>query len=358
MILADVVKIFIPPILSFALGLLITPILSHYLYTYKLWKKSSVKLTIDGRVASISASLHNDEVKKTPRMGGIIVWVAPILVAFFIWLLSKTGISFFQKLDFISRSQTWIPLFALGFGGAFGLLDDYLSTREGEVGGYIGGGLSLGKRLSAVAAIGLACAWWFYYKLGVHTLGIPGGHELELGILFIPLFVIVVIGIYSGSVIDGIDGLSGGLFAAMFSAYAGIAFYQQQINLAAFCSVVVGGILAFLWFNIPPALYYMSETGMMGLTITLAVVAFMTDSIAHSYGVLVLPVIAFPLIVTTLSNIIQLSSKRLRGGKKVFLVAPLHNHFQAAGWPASKVTMRYWVAGVMFAILGFVLALL
>lgn len=358
MIIADVVKIFIPPVLSFILGLAITPAISYYLHKYKLWKKSSVKRTIDGREATITASLHNDDQKKTPRMGGVIVWLSTFIITLGIWGLGKTGITTLVKLDFISRSQTWIPLFTLAIGGLFGLIDDFLTTREGAPGGYIGGGLSLAKRLLAVTAIGGFSAWWFYHKLAVHSIGLPGGHSLDLGIFFIPLFVIVVIGIYSGSVIDGIDGLSGGLFAAMFSAYAGIAFYQQQINLAAFCAVVVGAILAFLWFNIPPAHFYMSETGMMALTITLAVVAFMTDSIAHGYGVLVLPIVAAPLIVTTASNIIQLLSKRLRGGKKIFLVAPLHNHFQAAGWPAYKVTMRYWVAGVIFAMLGFVLAII
>jgi len=359
MIIADVVKIFIPPVLSFALGLAITPPISAYLYKYKLWKKSSVKRTIDGREATITASLHGDDTRKTPRMGGVVVWFSTFVITLGIWLLSRTGVHTLEKFDYISRSQTWLPLFTLAVGGAFGLIDDYLTTRLIETEhGLVAGGLSLRSRLLAVAVIGGFCAWWFYHKLAVSSIGLPGGHALPLGIFFIPFFIIVVIGIYSGTVIDGIDGLSGGLFAAMYAAYAGIAFYQQQINLAAFCAVVVGAILAFLWFNIPPAIFYMSETGMMALTITLTVVAFMTDSIAHGYGVLVLPIIALPLIVTILSNIIQILSKRLRGGKKVFLVAPLHNHFQAAGWPAYKVTMRYWVAGVIFAILGFVLAII
>ena len=136
-----------------------------------------------------------------------------------------------------------------------------------------------------------------------------------------------------------------------------LSFYQNQINLAAFCAVIVGGILAFLWFNIPPARFYMSETGMMGLTITLGVVAFMTDSLGLGHGVIVLPIIAFPLVVTTLSNIIQLTSKKFRNGKKVFLVAPIHNHFQALGWPATKVVMRFWIIGLVTAILGMVIGL-
>ena len=157
--------------------------------------------------------------------------------------------------------------------------------------------------------------------------------------------------------IDGIDGLAGGVFAVMFSAYSIIAFYQQQINLASFCAVIVGSLLAFLWFNIPPARFYMSETGSMALTVTLSVVAFMTDSLGGGHGILVLPIIAFPLLITTLSVIIQLLSKKFRNGKKVFLVAPLHHHFEALGWPASKVTMRYWVVSVIFAIIGVTFAL-
>ena len=144
----------------------------------------------------------------------------------------------------------------------------------------------------------------------------------------------------------------------MFTAYAGIAFYQQQINLAAFSALIVGGILAFLWFNIPPARFYMSETGTMGLTITLTVVAFMTDSLGGGHGVFVLPIVAFPLVITVLSVVIQLLSKKFRNGKKIFQVAPIHHHFEAIGWPAAKVTMRYWVISIVFAIIGLSIALI
>jgi phospho-N-acetylmuramoyl-pentapeptide-transferase len=102
----------------------------------------------------------------------------------------------------------------------------------------------------------------------------------------------------------------------------------------------------------------MSETGTMGLTTTLAVVAFMTDTLGGGYGVIVLPMVALPLVITTLSVIIQLLSKKFRNGKKVFLVAPIHHHFEAKGWPAYKVTMRFWIIGVIFSILGVILALI
>ena len=127
---------------------------------------------------------------------------------------------------------------------------------------------------------------------------------------------------------------------------------QHQVDLAAFCFVLVGGLLAFLWFNIPPAKFYMSETGIMALTMTLAVVAFLTQQ------VVILPIIAFPLVISSASSSLQLLSKKFRGGKKLFKVAPLHHHFQAEGWPASTVVMRYWILGVIFAILGLVLVLL
>ena len=158
--------------------------------------------------------------------------------------------------------------------------------------------------------------------------------------------------LFSSSVIDGLDGLAGGVMAIIFGAYAGIAFFQNQIDLAAFSAVVAGSILAFLWFNIPPARFYMSETGILSLTTTLTILAFLTKS------VVVLPLVALPLFATVASNIIQLGSKKFRHGKKIFLVAPLHHHFEARGWPPAKVVMRYWVIGVIAAVIGMIITLI
>lgn len=353
----DIIKVFIPTATAFIIGVLITPIITHYLYKYRLWKKKSVALSIDGNVALISAKIHNDEVKQTPRMGGVIVWMSVLITSFLSWFMAYFfGGELWSKLDYVSRSQTWIPLGALMIGAIVGLIDDFAVTRDYKMGSYIGGGLSLTKRLFVVSIIAAFAAWWFYYKLGVHTIGLPLFSDIDLGIWFILFFIIVVIATYAGGVIDGIDGLSGGVLASAFAAYAGIAFYQQQIDLAAFCGVVVGAILAFLWFNIPPARFYMSETGMMGLTVTLAIVAFMTDVLGGGQGVMVLPIIGFLLVITVASNIIQVLSKKFRG-KKVFLVAPLHHHFEASGWPREKVTMRYWIVSIVCAILGMIIAL-
>lgn len=361
--IVDIVKVFLPAIGAFIIGILMTPSLTNFLYKHQLWKKNSVAKTIDGQEATITASLHRDDIKKTPRMGGIVVWGSTFITISIIWLLAEfvSGETLIN-LDILSRNQTWIPLSTLILGGLIGLIDDFLVTRDPTdskyQSSYIGGGLSLTKRLFVVATIALLCALWFYFKLDVKEIGMPDGFKsFYLGVLFIPFFVLTIIAIYAGGVIDGIDGLSGGVFASMFAAYGGIAFYQQQYDLAAFCATVVGGILAFLWFNIPPARYYMSDTGMMGLTITLGIVAFMTDKLGEGHGIIVLPIIALPLVVTVISNIIQILSKKLRG-KKVFLVAPLHHHFQAKGWSPYKVTMRYWIVSIICAVLGITLALI
>jgi phospho-N-acetylmuramoyl-pentapeptide-transferase len=323
-----------------------------------MWKKKAGKIALDGSAATIRNELHKDRDIGTPLMGGIIIWFSSAAVIVGIWLLSY----FFPneittKLDFLSRSQTWIPLGTLILGALTGLIDDYLVIKGSkEEKGK--GGISLKKRLFIISVISLACAFWFYFKLDVVSIGLPFGLvELYLGPLFILLFLATALFIYAGGVIDGLDGLAGGVFTTMFAAYGGIAFYQQQIDLAAFCAAIAGGLLAFLWFNIPPARFYMSETGTMGLTITLTVVAFMTDRLGDGYGLLVLPVIALPLGVTVFSNLIQVFSKKFRG-KKVFLVAPLHHHFEAIGWPAYKVTMRYWVFSLICAIAGITLALI
>jgi phospho-N-acetylmuramoyl-pentapeptide-transferase len=349
--ITDVIKILIPAILAFFVGIVMTPFVSGYLYRHKMWKKTSVVHTIDGNKATISGKLHNDEVRKTPRMGGIIVWGSAFITVLILWLLSVmfpnqvTG-----KLNLLSRNQTWLPLFTLIAGALCGLVDDYLVCRD--KGTYRGGGLSLTTRLFFVFMLGALGAWWFYVKLGMNTIHVPFGGDLYVGIFFIPIFITFIIGIYSGGIIDGIDGLSGGVFASIYLAYAIIAFANGQIDLAAYAAVVVGGLLAFLWFNIPPARFFNSETGTMALTTSLVVVAFLTKA------VLVLPIIAFLLVATSASSIIQILSKKYRGGKKVFLVAPLHNHFQAAGWPPYKVVMRYWVLSMVFAVFGVIIALI
>lgn len=345
----DVIKVMLSSMLAFFVGIVSTPFLSDFLYKHELWKKASVPKTLDGKVATLTQAIHQDHIRRVPRFGGLLVWGSVVFVALVLAIISSVSNSdLFSKISFLSRNQTWVPLATLIIGGLVGAIDDYMVCRD--AGSHVGGGLSLSARIGHVTIVALLAGLWFYVKLGVTAISIPFVPPLFLGFLIVPFFIIVMLGLYSGGIIDGIDGLAGGLYAIMFGAYGAIAFYHNQIDLAAFSMAVAGALLAFLWFNIPPARFYLSETGTMGLSMTLGVVAFLTDS------VIVLPIIALPLVVTSASAIIQLLSKKFRG-KKVFLVAPLHNHFQALGWPATKITMRYWVIGAMCAILGVIIAL-
>ena len=345
----NVIKIFVLGAMSFILAFWLTPILTHFLYKYKLWRKEIRTKSIDNKELFFFKKFHSEKEIHVPRFGGLLIWTSVLILAVLFFLLSKTDIWWFKKLNFLSRSQTWLPLFALIAASLVGLTDDVLQVLK--KGRYIGGGLMLKYRLILVTLIGLIGAYWFYSKLGYSTIHIPGNGDFFIGIWYIPLFVLVMLATYSGGVIDGLDGLAGGAFAVIFAAFGGIALFNGQIDLAAFCAVTAGAILAFLWFNIPPARFYMGETGMLGLCCALTVVAFLTDSI------LVLPIIGFLLVIESGSVIIQLLSKKFRK-KKVFLASPIHHHFEAKGWPHSKITMRFWVIGVVMAIIGLAIRLL
>lgn len=353
MVVIDIVKVIVPAALTFFIGISITPIVTHYLYAYKVWKKSPEKTALDGTKAEEFGKLRAHVETHTPRMGGIVIWGSVLITTVSLWLLgSLFENSVFHKLDFLSRSQTWIPFSTLLIGAFVGLTNDILdiSSLSGER------GIPLKARLLVVGVVSLFIGWWFFEKLDIVSVAVPFNGDLFIGWLIIPFFILVSLALYGSGVIDGIDGLSGGVFASIFAAYAGIAFYQQQIDLAAFCAAVVGGLLAFLWFNIPPARFWMTETGTMGLTMTIAVVAFMTDTLGGGEGIAVLPIIAILLVITVLSNVAQVYSKKYRG-KKIFKVAPIHHHFEAIGWPGYKVTMRYWIVSVVFAVIGIALAL-
>lgn len=345
----NVIKVLIPFTIAFFIGIAAAPLLSHYLYKYKLWKKHARTEGLGGGGTPLFHALHEKKETSVPRMGGVLIWASAALTIFAFWFVASFISSpIAEKLNFLSRNQTWLPLFTLLAASLVGLVDDLLVV-SGK-GSYAGGGMSLRLRILIVLGIGAIGAWWFFTKLGVSSIMVPFYGELEIGLLFVPFFILTMLALFSGGVIDGIDGLAGGVMTSAFLAYAGIAFFQNQIDLAAFSAAIAGGTLAFLWFNIPPARFYMSETGMLGLTTTLAVIAFLSKE------VLVLPLIAFPLFADAASDIIQVLSKKIRG-KKVFLIAPIHHHFEALGWPSYKVTMRFWVIGGVMAILGMVLAL-
>ncbi len=346
----NLIKIFILFVSASVIAVFLTPTLTHFLYKHKMWRKQARTKAIMGDEAKVFHQLHKKREVRVPRFGGILIWVVTALMILLFFILSKISDAFWiQKLNFLSRGQTWLPLFTLISASIVGLFDDLLQVFGKGKG--TDGGMSFSKRFLMVVLIGIIGAWWFYFKLEFDSIHIPLVGDIIIGFWYIPLFILTVLACWAGGVVDGLDGLSGGIFASIFGAFTLIAFFQGQINLASFCAVIVGTILAFLWFNIPPARFYMGETGALGLTTTLAVVAFLTDS------VFVLPIIAGILVLEAGSVILQILSKKIRK-KKIFLCAPFHHHLEAIGWPACKITMRLWVIGIILAVLGVTIQLI
>lgn len=354
MIALNVIKIFLPTTIAFLVGIAITPRLTNFMYRKRLWKKNA-RAEHSSITNTDFTKIHNKEAElSTPRVGGIIIWLSVFISIFLIWSVSKVFPSdVSSKLDFFSKNQTLIPLLSLFLGSFLGLFDDLLQIKgTNDVSGKKDKDILFRYfKIGLIVLIGGLIGWWFYGKLGMVSIAIPFSiTPLYLGVAFIPFFVIVMVAVFSGGVIDGMDGLAGGVLAIIFAAYAIIAHGQNQIDIAALCGVIAGAILAFLWFNIPPARFYMGETGMMGLLVVLTVIAFLTNT------VLLLPLIALPLLVSSLSSLIQITSYKYFEKRRVFKVAPLHHHFHALGWSREKIVMRYWVVSVICALLGVVLA--
>ena len=346
----DIIKIFSLTVFASLIAVLLTPFLTNFLYKHKMWRKSARTKTITGDEAPVFYSLHKEKEVNTPRFGGILIWGVTSLVILLFFILPKIFDSaLLEKLNFLSRGQTWLPLFTLVSASLLGLSDDILQVFG--KGKYVAGGMRFTRRLLVVAIIGTIGALWFYFKLEWSTIHIPLIGDIIIGFWYIPLFIITMIACWAGGVVDGLDGLGGGTFASIFAGFSIIALFRGQVDLAIFCAVITGTILAFLWFNIPPARFYMGETGSLGLTSTLAVVAFLTDS------VVILPIIGGVLLIETGSVILQLLSKKIRK-KKIFLCTPIHHHFEAIGWPSYKVTMRFWIIGIVLAFIGVSIRLL
>ncbi len=352
----NVIRLLVIAALTAGISFLLAPVLIRLLHKFKFWKKEARKKTITGEEAKVFYSLHKERETAVPRGGGALIWISVLIVIFLFFALANfIDIWWFPELNFLSRSETWLPLFTLVVAAIVGLADDILQV-SGK-GKYVGGGMGFTRRLLIVILIGLIGGLWFYSKLEWDTIHIPlifnfpAGIDFFIGFWYVPIFILVMVASWAGGVIDGLDGLSGGVFAAIFGAFSIIAFSQGKADLATFCAVIAGALFAFLWFNIPPARFYMGETGILGLTSTMAVVAFLTDS------VVVLPIIAGLMVIEVGSMILQLLSKKFRH-KKIWLSTPIHHHFEARGWPAHQVTMRFWIIGIIFAILGVAIRLL
>ena len=264
-----------------------------------------------------------------------------------IFVVSVALVSLFFNLD---RGQTWLPLAAMVGAGLVGLLDDFMNIRSG--GGGIAG-MRAKLKFALYSAVALGGGWWFFDKLDVTTLYLPIVHDVHVGWLIIPIFWFVVVATANSvNISDGLDGLAGGLLSSSFLVYAVIAAIEGKYALAAFCLTVVGALLSYTWFNVFPARFFMGDVGAFALGTALGVIAMQTDTIY------VLPIIGFVYVMETGSVIINRLSRKLRHGKKVFLSSPIHHHFEAIGWPETKVTMRFWIIGQVSAVLGLIIFLL
>ncbi len=339
-----IIKIFFFTTLAFMATILWTPFLTHFLYKYKLGKKIR-----DGEDAPIMSKLHEHKAG-TPTMGGVLIWVTALVLALIFLALAKwTDFEIFDKLNFLTRSQTLLPLGALVASAFVGLFDDILNIRGV---GPNGGGLKVRYKLIIYTVIALVGAFWFFFKLDWDLIRMPFLGDFFIGWWYIPIFVFIIVATsFSVNETDGLDGLAGGLLASAFAAFGVIAFTQGRYDLATFCGVITGALLAFLWFNIAPARFFMGDTGSMGLGVTLGIIAMLTNS------VLILPVICFLFVLESLSVIIQLLSKKFLK-RKVFLSAPIHHHLEAKGWPETKIVMRFWLIATVMAFIGVIISLM
>lgn len=332
---AVLLKILLLTAISFAVAMAWTPALAGFLYRYKLGKQI--------RDAATAPIFHRLHVKKsgTPTMGGILIWGTTFGLAVIL--------SFFPSLSFLSRSQTLLPLGALVASALVGLADDYLNVRRI---GPSGGGLRVRHRLLIYITIAAVGAWWFFFKLDWDLIHVPFAGDFFVGWWYIPIFLFIIVATsFSVNQTDGLDGLAGGTLLAAFGAYGTFAFLQGKYDLAAFCGVIIGALLAFLWFNIHPARFFMGDTGAMSLGVTLGIIAMLTNA------ALFLPIIGLIFILEALSTIIQMLAKRF-WHRKIFLSAPWHHHLEASGWPEPKIVMRLWVISFVTAVLGIVLYIL
>jgi phospho-N-acetylmuramoyl-pentapeptide-transferase len=361
MIILSALKVLLPTLFSFIIGILITPALTSLMYKYRMWKRKSRSAENTDAMSLDFQKIHNHQAEgNTPRVGGVVMWLSVFITMIFAYI-TQDWIALFigadhaithaiiDRLSFLSLNQTALLVIAFFAGSLFGLVDDMLQIYGKDM--HMSDGIPRKLRIMFVVSVACVGAWWFYSKLGMDSIHVPFYGDVYLGFGFVFLFLLAVLGVFSGGVIDGIDGLAAGVMISAFASYTLIAFSQTQYDLAAFGGTIIGGLLAFLWFNVPPARFYLGETGMLGLTIVLAMFAFLTKE------VVALLIIAFPLVATSVSSSVQMFSKKYFH-KKVFRIAPLHHHFQAIGWSSAKVTMRYWIVSVICGVVGVIVALL
>ena len=278
----------------------------------------------------------------TPTMGGVMVIVPVALLTILLNAVSVMGLNIFGR-------SLLVPLFAmLGFG-FLGAIDDW----QGLYGTKKGMGMRARTKFIFQILMALALAFTIKYILDAPELflpGIPG--DLHLGIWYIPIATVIIAGMSNAvNFTDGLDGLAGMISATAFAAFGGLALMQGQTYLARFCFIMVGALFGFLWFNVHPAELIMGDTGSLSLGATLAVVALMTG---HW---IILPLIAIIPVSELLSVMIQVSYFKWTKGRWIFKMSPLHLHFELLGWSETQIVQRFWLIGLLGAMLGIGFAL-
>jgi phospho-N-acetylmuramoyl-pentapeptide-transferase len=328
--------------LGFTVAFLAAPSFINALYKFKIGKNIRT-IASDGKAAELYHALHAKKAG-TPTMGGVLIWSSVIVVVILSRFLSYIG--WFEH-SLLNRAETYLPFITLLVVAALGAIDDLFNIKGwGE-----SKGLNIKPKMFTLTVFALAAALWFYFKLDYSSIHVPGVGDFYLGWWIIPLFVFILTGSANAvNFTDGLDGLAGGLVIISFGTYSALAYAHGLLILSAFCALIAGSTLAFLWFNIPPARFYMGDTGSLALGATLGVIAMLTNT------VLILPFIGSIFVIETLSIIIQLTSKKFFH-RKVFSIAPVHHHFEHKGWPESQVVMRFWILGGLMATVGLILGL-
>ena len=328
----EMTSVFILSVAAFVLAMMLTPIYTYLAYRYKFWKKQRQTSTT-GEKLLVFAKLHKEKFKRNiPTMAGAIGVIAIATVTLF-------------NLD---RGETWLPLAGLIGGALVGLFDDIINLK-GDGSGVAG--LRTEVKFKMITALGIALGWYFFAKLGYTSVHIPFAGPIGIGWMMVALFAFAVVATGNAvNISDGLDGLAGGLLAISFTAFGVIALLQGQFYLAGFCFTVVGALLSYLWFNIYPARFFMGDVGSFAFGVALGVVAMFTNTL------FLLPIIGIIFVIEAGSSLLQITSKRLFH-RKIFTSAPIHHHLEAAGWPETKVTMRFWVIGAVAALIGVFLAI-
>jgi phospho-N-acetylmuramoyl-pentapeptide-transferase len=264
----------------------------------------------------------------TPTMGGLLIVIVVIGIYFFL-----------REPD----AATFAPLAALAGVGALGAFDDYLNAKTGE-------GIKARQKLIWLTVVAFVAAWQIQQTYNITAIPVPFYGPLQIQPwVYVGFAAFAIIAAANGvNITDGLDGLSGGTVAIAFVAYMLIALLNApaQPNLALLCSLIIGALLGFLWFNVHPAQIFIGDSGALSLGATLAVTALITGQ------VLVLPLIGIIFVFETTSVILQVVYFRLTGGRRLFRMSPIHHHFELGDWDEEKITIRFWIVAILAALLG------